>query len=126
MVLILSLSFFFQAEDGIRDFHVTGVQTCALPILEEVLSNKAYERFNKNVNVKRGNLSSYIVTEKSDVDFLLAMYSKYSVPIHDGGVYTIPALPERVEIGQDIQEYVTWRTGFGLKLKAFKDANNYN
>src|SRR5690606_9562150 len=26
--------FFFQAEDGIRDFHVTGVQTCALPIYE--------------------------------------------------------------------------------------------
>src|SRR5690625_7457000 len=24
---------FFQAEDGIRDGHVTGVQTCALPIL---------------------------------------------------------------------------------------------
>src|SRR5690606_40138201 len=24
--------FFFQAEDGIRSFHVTGVQTCALPI----------------------------------------------------------------------------------------------
>src|SRR5207302_3893808 len=24
--------FFFQAEDGIRDFHVTGVQMCALPI----------------------------------------------------------------------------------------------
>src|SRR5439155_12275083 len=27
-----SSSFFFQAEDGIRDGHVTGVQTCALPI----------------------------------------------------------------------------------------------
>src|SRR5699024_11673699 len=27
-----SLSFFFQAEDGIRDRNVTGVQTCALPI----------------------------------------------------------------------------------------------
>src|SRR5256885_3190593 len=26
-------SFFFQAEDGIRDYKVTGVQTCALPIL---------------------------------------------------------------------------------------------
>src|SRR5690606_1106605 len=26
------IDFFFQAEDGIRDFHVTGVQTCALPI----------------------------------------------------------------------------------------------
>src|SRR5688500_19732411 len=27
-----SFSFFFQAEDGIRDYKVTGVQTCALPI----------------------------------------------------------------------------------------------
>src|SRR5256885_5240491 len=26
--------FFFQAEDGIRDYKVTGVQTCALPILK--------------------------------------------------------------------------------------------
>src|SRR5207253_4007928 len=26
--------FFFQAEDGIRDGHVTGVQTCALPIYQ--------------------------------------------------------------------------------------------
>src|SRR5207302_10953009 len=30
--LVYVLFFFFQAEDGIRDFHVTGVQTCALPI----------------------------------------------------------------------------------------------
>src|SRR5207302_4863375 len=28
--------FFFQAEDGIRDFHVTGVQTCALPIFSQL------------------------------------------------------------------------------------------
>src|SRR5690349_23776252 len=27
-----SVFFFFQAEDGIRDLYVTGVQTCALPI----------------------------------------------------------------------------------------------
>src|SRR5437764_13133663 len=30
--LVLFLFFFFQAEDGIRDTSVTGVQTCALPI----------------------------------------------------------------------------------------------
>src|SRR5690606_13201019 len=30
-----TLPFFFQAEDGIRDFHVTGVQTCALPICRQ-------------------------------------------------------------------------------------------
>src|SRR5690606_40505601 len=29
---VVVFCFFFQAEDGIRDFHVTGVQTCALPI----------------------------------------------------------------------------------------------
>ena len=28
----LCVFFFFQAEDGIRDYKVTGVQTCALPI----------------------------------------------------------------------------------------------
>src|SRR5690606_40593012 len=31
--------FFFQAEDGIRDFHVTGVQTCALPIYSSANRN---------------------------------------------------------------------------------------
>src|SRR5436309_12255548 len=31
-LFLINFFFFFQAEDGIRDFHVTGVQTCALPI----------------------------------------------------------------------------------------------
>src|SRR5207253_4381250 len=31
-LLRAAVGFFFQAEDGIRDGHVTGVQTCALPI----------------------------------------------------------------------------------------------
>src|SRR5690606_39464940 len=35
---------FFQAEDGIRDFHVTGVQTCALPI-SMVPNSQLYNRF---------------------------------------------------------------------------------
>src|SRR2546430_3344419 len=30
--MVVSVFFFFQAEDGIRDLTVTGVQTCALPI----------------------------------------------------------------------------------------------
>src|SRR5690606_40868209 len=32
LAIFFHVTFFFQAEDGIRDFHVTGVQTCALPI----------------------------------------------------------------------------------------------
>src|SRR5690606_12328348 len=38
--LVFSL-FFFQAEDGIRDFHVTGVQTCALPISDSMRPESA-------------------------------------------------------------------------------------
>src|SRR5690606_40013426 len=37
--------FFFQAEDGIRDFHVTGVQTCALPISPTHRAPSASEGF---------------------------------------------------------------------------------
>src|SRR5436189_3133401 len=34
LIFFLYFVFFFQAEDGIRDTSVTGVQTCALPIFE--------------------------------------------------------------------------------------------
>src|SRR3712207_8306327 len=38
--------FFFQAEDGIRDIGVTGIQTCALPICTRASSST--ERSEKN------------------------------------------------------------------------------
>src|SRR5258708_26145095 len=37
--LMLNGLFFFQAEDGIRDDLVTGVQTCALPIWRQLISS---------------------------------------------------------------------------------------
>src|SRR5690349_22056971 len=37
------LFFFFQAEDGIRDLYVTGVQTCALPIYRRRLDVELLE-----------------------------------------------------------------------------------
>src|SRR5256885_6778150 len=39
--------FFFQAEDGIRDYKVTGVQTCALPILRRVTGTRVLVLFNQ-------------------------------------------------------------------------------
>src|SRR5690606_41014672 len=39
-MLLDHISFFFQAEDGIRDFHVTGVQTCALPICPSIVNER--------------------------------------------------------------------------------------
>src|SRR5690625_5457545 len=38
----MSRRFFFQAEDGIRDGHVTGVQTCALPISSGTTGRRWY------------------------------------------------------------------------------------
>src|SRR6266540_5369400 len=45
--------FFFQAEDGIRDRDVTGVQTCALPIYENKAKLTLLER------VRNANLNDY-------------------------------------------------------------------
>src|SRR5690349_23429020 len=52
--------FFFQAEDGIRDLYVTGVQTCALPILANLekkwkisdkINPKEVSKLQKELNV---------------------------------------------------------------------------
>ena len=48
----LFLFFFLQAEDGIRDVAVTGVQTCALPIL--------FTSYEKLEGVKQFNYSSLV------------------------------------------------------------------
>src|SRR5690606_40786428 len=43
---------FFQAEDGIRDFHVTGVQTCALPILKFQYNKTSLQSLGKQLKVR--------------------------------------------------------------------------
>src|SRR2546427_6657483 len=44
--------FFFKAEDGIRDLTVTGVQTCALPILhDEVSTDRRNPTLNANGSI---------------------------------------------------------------------------
>src|SRR5256885_5824924 len=52
VVEYLLFFFFFQAEDGIRDYKVTGVQTCALPISAEA----AHERARRAAARRRGDL----------------------------------------------------------------------
>src|SRR5690606_40820901 len=66
--------FFLQAEDGIRDFHVTGVQTCALPIYDD-----------------RDALPRYDYTLQSRVDDLQALLEHLGIDgpltlaVHDWG-----------------------------------------
>src|SRR5690606_40944429 len=71
----LCLFFFFQAEDGIRDFHVTGVQTCALPISDELTggnSNLTVANLNEaatafaNTDVTGAELETLTDTSNAD------------------------------------------------------------
>src|SRR5205823_11108633 len=50
---------FFQAEDGIRDKLVTGVQTCALPICLTVTEVKGFGRQKGHTELYRG--AEYVV-----------------------------------------------------------------
>jgi len=92
--------------------------------VEEFLSNKTYERFSKNINLKKGNLAGYIVTEQADVDFLLNLFGKYSVTEHDGGVSTISQLPSKTAIEQDLRDYSNWKDTFKSKLRTFQTTYN--
>src|SRR5256886_16049124 len=48
--------FFFQAEDGIRDLTVTGVQTCALPISATAKFDEAVDAsVNLGIDAKKGD-----------------------------------------------------------------------
>src|SRR5690606_40499570 len=63
----------FQAEDGIRGFHVTGVQTCALPISE--LTRRLAKRLRESVS---GFEVSELPPEMGSEDF--AEYSRAHLP----------------------------------------------
>src|SRR5690606_20193268 len=84
--------FFFQAEDGIRDFHVTGVQTCALPIYLGPHSNEhllyadwgdrsktlvTHEEFTKDLNDNFAAMRPFGIDRK-DVPYFLPPYEWYN------------------------------------------------
>src|SRR5256886_5630148 len=58
----IMLIFFFQAEDGIRDLTVTGVQTCALPIYRQTNRHQAFQEVHdeNRITVTLSENSRYI------------------------------------------------------------------
>src|SRR3954465_7207128 len=52
-VVFFCFFFFFQAEDGIRDYRVTGVQTCALPICTRLNSSHTIISYDWSSDVCR-------------------------------------------------------------------------
>src|SRR5690606_39414900 len=66
-----------QAEDGIRDFHVTGVQTCALPIYTDLYKREPFElvlapnsrnSLNVPLKIKMLNENEYEVSAKGETN----------------------------------------------------------
>src|SRR5690606_40350610 len=80
------LIFFFQAEDGIRDFHVTGVQTCALPI-----------------SVRRVNAETWIVFAINSTAASAAINATMNVPLR-------PALSTSRNRSRNLFWSLTWST----------------
>src|SRR3989442_13111462 len=66
--------FFFQAEDGIRDADVTGVQTCALPIsvTKNASANPLGCAVKKSLDLKSPGMNSYKKTGGSPLLFAFA------------------------------------------------------
>src|SRR2546429_4391723 len=60
--------FFFQAEDGIRDVAVTGVQTCALPISDDGYLYHEIVELHWRIARQRGHLRAAFYLEHSNRD----------------------------------------------------------
>src|SRR5438093_12823272 len=71
--------FFFQAEDGIRDWSVTGVQTCALPI---------YSGFGMT-EATRAKIFEPFFTTKTDKGSGLGLSVTYGIVSRHGGTVDV-------------------------------------
>src|SRR5688500_19028816 len=86
--------FFFQAEDGIRDYKVTGVQTCALPILEQ-LRDQGYlikvedHTHNVGLSQRSGEPIEPLVSTQWFCD-VTGMARQATEAVHDGRLGLLP------------------------------------
>ena len=77
MIIIMWWCFFFQAEDGIRDDLVTGVQTCALPILFTVGTRQISYK-----STKQWKISTFQPTTNTSVSIKMVLI--LAKQVHDG------------------------------------------
>src|SRR5256885_11271256 len=77
---VCAFFFFFQAEDGIRDYKVTGVQTCALPILQRV--TLAVGRWARQGNSLQG-ISAQLDQSAADNNVRVLLLDDHGLVLHD-------------------------------------------
>src|SRR2546422_8087444 len=88
MVYLMGLScfFFFQAEDGIRDVAVTGVQTCALPISFQDYRTPGDGRYSAQA-VNHGKTTSGNTTREAKDHLLPAKEDRKSTRLNSSHGY---------------------------------------
>src|SRR5690606_21232607 len=68
--------FFFQAEAGIRDFHVTGVQTCLFRSIDYIFDERARELYTEEPRHSEMVRVSYILATLNREGYSLATFSQ--------------------------------------------------
>src|SRR5688500_3364023 len=81
MVICVDGVFFFQAEDGIRSYKVTGVQTCALPI-----SKKFREQIKGQKILHVGRRAKYLDISLSEFNLLIHLRMSGDLFIKEGKI----------------------------------------
>src|SRR2546426_12449909 len=113
------LVFFFQAEDGIRDYKVTGVQTCALPIF----STSTVEKLESLDMTDIGSGIKWVVQRNGmNLDNLLspAIYgSGYTATITQNDV---PVTDYVLDYQTGIVTFVSARPGAAIRMSAWRPA----
>src|SRR5688572_30922930 len=75
MVVYFFFFFFFQAEDGIRDLTVTGVQTCALPISRVPTARVGLREEDRAADFSAIGSAGFLPPSAGSLDILLATRS---------------------------------------------------
>src|SRR5699024_3064869 len=98
-VIFYYIFFFFQAEDGIRDRNVTGVQTCALPIFH------IYKYYDKTIRIKEGKLMDFNLSKEQEMtrnmarDFSLNVIRPQAIDIDKEARIPVDIMNQMGELG---------------------------
>ncbi len=93
--------------------------------VEDILANDSIKRFSKNITLKAGYLSGFVITEHTDIRFILDLFGKYSVTEHDGSIQVQSNQLQPTDIRNDLRSYETWKSDFASRLNTFRTTHNY-
>src|SRR5699024_11594609 len=105
--------FFFQAEDGIRDRNVTGVQTCALPI-----SSYASSTTTMALNSLGLDVVASVYEAGSEFNAIVVVDEAYEEFSREGTQSALTLLPDREQIGRASCRERGWGEAGGERSRA--------